>query len=636
MKPPRRSCVDQFLRISPSLRNEVFHVIENFHLSLGDRFDNVALASQVRTISLKMRDEMIMSGPLGGLLFDLNLYNLWTLLKNYKTKQRAELANRNACAFMAPFVTRFLVDRLLFTMDRIVWTAPCSGLVLPKRLACAIFRLAMDVRKKTAGNCKFSGCGRKQLMAFAKELAETFQSLEDVGALSPDVKRFFQLHCRFTNVDRLLTPVLDCCSGREPSLALLNSHWFQRKDQVRSASKTAAGPVAEASTTFDNPLLLTDEEGNLRTDVCDLSPLLPGHGTQTPAVGQLPRQIPAVPPGPTFIATQNLPPHVSLAGPITLLSRPCFSEVAVDSIPRGGVQAVVPGTSLVPTIVSDLNTTTMDAIPQYLGLPGPSQSLLQFLQTPLPVQIPPLSPPPLVQEVPLNLKRKSPDSLCAGPPPKITANGVPRCSPPPICPTVEQIPEANRSRPSLQPRALPVETRHWCQPAANSPIAGPIPSVSASPAGERTSEHPSGGTEAVSPGSQVDCCAGCARTQAEISPVSEPITPTSASTHTLPPLPNIMDLAEIENSGDFQPLPTDNLTLFSECDMSPSSCANLAIPTVNSVQQDGQSTRSSETLFLDSRDVLTEEEKNYIIDDELTQILYNLFESGASKTPTAS
>lgn len=577
MKPPRRSCVDHFLKISTNLRNEVFNVIENFHLSLGNRFDNMALASQVRAISLKMREEMVLAGPLGGFIFDINLYNLWTLLKNYKTKQRAQLANRNACAFMAPFVTRFIVDRMLFTMDRIVWTAPCSGLVIPRRLACAIFRLAMDVRKKTSGNCKFSGRGRKQLMSYAKEMVEVFQSLDDAGILGPDLKRFFQLHCRFTNIERLLIPVQDCCAGREPNMAILNSHWFQRRDEVRAVSRTA-GPVTEAPRDFDNPLLLMDEEGNVKIDVCDLSPLLPCQTSQS--LGNMSTtSISTLSPGSAFITQTTVP----IPGQMAVLNRAAFADVALDANFRNGTGSTG---SFHPHYHTDMNTVFASPAPSL----NTSSPLLQFIQLPLSVTIPPLSPLSPVREANQTRKRKS-DAEPPETQSKVIAFDPSGCSPRAV--RVDSLQSAERG--SLQ-----------------TPERKDLENIEAQRiAGADTSPF------MQSPGSS---CSTSEQT-------------TTAAPQTLPSLPNLMDLAEIENSGDFHPLPTDNLTLFSECDMSPDSCATLGIPAVMGEGGSVQPAKSPESLFLESGDVMTEEEKNYIIDDELNQILFRLFETSATERP---
>lgn len=578
MKPPRRSCVDQFIRISPDLKCELFHVIENFHLSLGDRFNNAALTSQVKTVILKIRDEMMLAGPLGGLLFDMNLYNLWTLLKNYKTKQKAEVANRNACAFMAPFITRFLIDRMLFTLDRIMWTAPCSGLMIPKRLACAIFRLSMDVRKKTTGNCKFSGCGRKQLMGYAKGLVETFYSLDEAGVIGADLKRFFQLHCQFTNIDRLLTPVLDCCAGREPNLSMLTNHWFQRRD-YRSISRSSSH-AGQSLNELDNPFLLTDEEGNLRVDVCDLSPLLPT--TQSPAIStlQMTTAMSAIAPGPTFV-TQALPQSVSLTGPITILSRSDLSDLSMGGTMAS--QTGLTGGTIAPSIVPSM-TPTVDSTHSSRVSPQPqSQSLLQFLQAPFPVPLPPLSPPSPQQSTSLNLKRKAHDQIdCLAPKVARTEHGKKTdCTP--------IVPEA--------------ETNSTIQQGSNA--------------------HALSAPETIVPATGSD-----PSDQYAIAAV--PV----ETTATLPSVPNIIDLSEIENSGDFQPLPTENLTLFSECDLSPESCVTLGIPGVPSLQVEGQPSHATVSPFIDTNAIMTEEENNYNIDDELTQILFNLFESGSSGDPT--
>lgn len=585
MKPPRRSCVDQFVRVSPDLKCDLFHVIENFHLSLGDRFNNAALTSQVKTVILKIRDEMMLAGPLGGLFFDMNLYNLWTLLKNYKTKQKAEVANRNACAFMAPFITRFLIDRMLFTLDRIMWTAPCSGLMIPKRLACAIFRLSMDIRKKTTGNCKFSGCGRKQLMGYAKGLVETFYSLDEAGVIGADLKRFFQLHCQFINTDRLLTPVLDCCAGREPNLSMLTNHWFQRRD-CRSLSRSSSH-AGQSLNEFDNPFLLTDDEGNLRIDVCDLSPLLPSTQNPTMPTLQMTTAMSAIAPCQTFVA-QALPQSVSLAGPITILSRSDLSDLSMAATVTS--QTGLTGGTMVSNIVPSM-TPTVDSTPSSRASPQPQpQSLLQFLQAPFPVPLTPLSPPSPQQSTSLNLKRRAPDEIdCSAPKIVRTEPAKTGCAP------IVSHAQTN----------LTIQQRPSAHALSNCRAEGTAPETIVPETGPDQRA-----IDAV-PAETTVCCAT-----------------------TLPSVPNIIDLSEIENSGDFQPLPTENLTLFSECDMSPESCVTLGIPGVPSLQVDVQPSHATESPFIDTNAIMTEEENNYNIDDELTQILFNLFESGSSGDPT--
>lgn len=261
--------MDQFLKVSNTLREQIFTTIENFHLTLGSKFDNAAFVKQVGSICHNLQEEMATAGALGGLLLDLNLYNLWTLLKNYKNKQRASVANMNPCAFVAPFITKHLIERMLFSMDRIFWTAPCSGVVLPKSLSCAMFRLSMDVRKKTTGNCKFSGCGRKQLMSFARDTIDCFEQLQSKGQLTPKVQLFLKLHFPTININKIMEPVMDCCDGRAPNYKLMNVHWLQSRGQYRCSFLGWNKEGVE-----NDPLVIVDDCGYIRADMCDLSPFL--------------------------------------------------------------------------------------------------------------------------------------------------------------------------------------------------------------------------------------------------------------------------------------------------------------------------------------------------------------------------
>lgn len=255
--------MEQFLKLTETLKDLIFTLLENFHSTLIGQFDNNVFAVQVHNVCQFMYQEMLNIGPMGGLLLDLNLYNLWTLMRNYKNKQKAAVANGNPCAAAAPAITKFLIERILFAINRIFLTGPCSEVAVPKAFSVPLFKLLMDLRKKTSGVCKFSGSGRKQIMTLAEDLVFAYDALEKEQKLSARVRLFFKLHFPFVDVQSLVRPIQELLTGGIPNLMHLNLNWLQH--QV---------PKTTGNNTLETNPLVRDASGFIRVEICDLSPFL--------------------------------------------------------------------------------------------------------------------------------------------------------------------------------------------------------------------------------------------------------------------------------------------------------------------------------------------------------------------------
>lgn len=365
--------MEQFLKISDTLKEAIFTLMENFHSSLIGQFDTSVFSIQVQNVCHFLHREMLAVGPLGGLFLDLNLYNLWTLMRNYKNKQKAAVANNNPCAAIAPAITKFLIERILFATDRLFWTGHCSDVALPKPVAIAFFRLFMDLQKKTNGLCKFNGSGRKQIMSFAEDLIAAYEELESQHKLSPKVKLFFKMHFPFVDVQGITSPIQELLTGTMPNLAHLNLHWLQQQSPKLPNGADAARDQTPQQQT------IRDASGFIRPEICDLSSFLVN--AENDATLQQSQQTIAIIPN-----SPNPNAHLPTLGyPVTTIQTflPVSQNVIQESIEAQRIAVGVAAPSVTtsqrtptaaaasaPGNVSNIQTITLPSIPNASSAPA--------------------------------------------------------------------------------------------------------------------------------------------------------------------------------------------------------------------------------------------------------------------------
>nr|BEG23042.1 protein Rta [Macronycteris gammaherpesvirus 1] len=223
-------------------------------------------------VCFALEKEMKCYGPLGGIMLEVNSFNLFNLFRNYKNKQAAVAANLNPAALLAQQLLKFHSERLVVSTDRFFTTSVCSQVAVPPPLACVIFKLQQNVRKRTLTAWKTLAGGRKGLMALTAEFVARFGSLDARGLLTPRFKAFVKLTfppCRVQSIVNLLKVVH---AQRITNIKSLN---FPRMKKRTTHSSIVSSDSNPSIFSLPEPLLSEfNGEGMLKTDVFDVNPFL--------------------------------------------------------------------------------------------------------------------------------------------------------------------------------------------------------------------------------------------------------------------------------------------------------------------------------------------------------------------------
>nr|CAC85045.1 hypothetical protein [Saimiriine gammaherpesvirus 2] len=143
------------------------------------------------------------------------MYTLWTLLRNYRTKQRSRPVNSTVISRYAQHIVKYIIQRLVYATDRLFLTAPTSGIVIPVPLANAIFNLLSHCRKKCTGLWRNYGTEKSVLMGLGKEITLCYQALNESGIVSTTLAAFLKLSFPTVSIQNLFEPMFQSCNGNE-------------------------------------------------------------------------------------------------------------------------------------------------------------------------------------------------------------------------------------------------------------------------------------------------------------------------------------------------------------------------------------------------------------------------------------
>nr|QRE02530.1 Transactivator [Otarine gammaherpesvirus 4] len=207
---PRPTCVDEFINLSPDVKARIYKLLQVYHAALTNPNSNgEQITVDTHQACADIVQEASSSEYLGGLIATLNLCNLWTLYRNYRSKQRSSVAMLLSCASFSAHAVRHIMEKLIFETDKFFICAFCSGVAVPKELALAMFKLLSEVRQRALGQSRMFGTGRVQLMITGKALVDVYSRLRDQGGISEALRRYCELIFRPPLVDSLFKPIYE-------------------------------------------------------------------------------------------------------------------------------------------------------------------------------------------------------------------------------------------------------------------------------------------------------------------------------------------------------------------------------------------------------------------------------------------
>lgn len=200
--------MDQFILASPETRKQLICIVQGFHSPLNSSEDAFNFLRYVEQLHHQMIDELSeLDCCLGGLAAYMNLFNFFTLARNYKNKTKGIHRLPNPCGHAAQPALRHIMDRIQCHVEKFFLYAPCSGVDIPKPLAHAMFTFMMELKGKFGGINRTLGVGRRLLQAQTEKVLTTAASLKAAGVLPVRTEAFCMLVFQFPDISQLFAPL---------------------------------------------------------------------------------------------------------------------------------------------------------------------------------------------------------------------------------------------------------------------------------------------------------------------------------------------------------------------------------------------------------------------------------------------
>lgn len=203
--------MSQLIGVSAETKEEFQQLVDLFICFLQHPEDGLNALQYVKNLELALRrlqSDSLKHGPLSGLIFDLNFYNVWVMFRNQKVRFNAKVHNRHPCGYISHHLIKYAIERVVYTTDRLFLTAPCSGVQLPQPLACSLFEILKDVRGKCTTAWRRLGAGRRHLMTFGRNVLDEFNSeKKSPGGISREVEAFIKICFPQMDLNKILIPI---------------------------------------------------------------------------------------------------------------------------------------------------------------------------------------------------------------------------------------------------------------------------------------------------------------------------------------------------------------------------------------------------------------------------------------------
>lgn len=270
---PRKTTLNVIPGLSEDLKMELHKLLMMYYSGLStDPQAGKSFAIQLENAIWRMADELALLGPIGGLLFDLSLFNFFACMKNYKVQNKA--TTRIPSVPLSQAIMKYVIERMIYATDRLFIRAPCSGLVIPKELANCFYQLTKEVRARACGSWRKLSVGRKTASVISLELVKCIGALDAQQKLSPEFKAFLKLSFPFVNPNNIVIPIHEQAAGFRATKGRLD--FVSRPEGGTGSYKSLyTGKVVPDKYPIPDPMLLDMNDPSFLDDkMADVTPFL--------------------------------------------------------------------------------------------------------------------------------------------------------------------------------------------------------------------------------------------------------------------------------------------------------------------------------------------------------------------------
>ncbi|UNP64472.1 putative herpesvirus transcription activation factor [Saguinine gammaherpesvirus 1] len=270
---PRKTTLNVIPGLSEEVKRELHKLLMMYYSGLStDPQAGKSFAIQLENAIWRMADELALLGPIGGLLFDLSLFNFFACMKNYKVQNKA--TTRIPSVPLSQAIMKYVIERMIYATDRLFIRAPCSGLVIPKELANCFYQLTKEVRARACGSWRKLSVGRKTASVISLELVKCIGALDAQQKLSPEFKAFLKLSFPFVNPNNIVIPIHEQAAGFRATKGRLD--FVSRPEGGTGSYKSLyTGKVVPDKYPIPDPMLLDMNDPSFLDDkMADVTPFL--------------------------------------------------------------------------------------------------------------------------------------------------------------------------------------------------------------------------------------------------------------------------------------------------------------------------------------------------------------------------
>nr|WOZ69492.1 ORF50 R-transactivator-like protein [Ovine gammaherpesvirus 2] len=279
--PPKKKsiskviCLDDFIGLSGELSDKIYRRMSAFQktTTCTDE-ESEAFTQQVLEMCQEIVKANRVQNELWGFVADLNLFNIFALLKSYKQRVRQANCKQLLCATASGQIIRHFIERIIRNTDRFFLVAPCNGLHLPPELARAMYTLLSEVRSRAVHQGRMFGGGRMQIMKAGLQVVSVFGNLLESDTTPASLKAYMEHTFPVPSLDDVFKPLFKIEEDIRQQKASLTRH-IHFTARRRCPNKSAFSDYDNKRFHLPETLLHTDDLSEPETHCSpDLSSLL--------------------------------------------------------------------------------------------------------------------------------------------------------------------------------------------------------------------------------------------------------------------------------------------------------------------------------------------------------------------------